>query len=62
MYRERSPVGISSPQEERHERTGEYTLHGDWINAWDPKEFERRMNNCIRAGYVCGTDGNPSIG
>jgi hypothetical protein len=39
-----------------------YTFHGDWFNAWDPKEFERRMNNCIRAGYICGTDGNPSVG
>ncbi|MEV1288023.1 DUF1996 domain-containing protein [Micromonospora sp. NPDC049679] len=36
-----------------------YTFHGDWINAWEPNEFERRMNTCIRAGYVCGTNGNP---
>jgi hypothetical protein len=39
-----------------------YTFHGDWMNAWEPKEFERRMSTCIRGGYICGTDGNPSEG
>jgi hypothetical protein len=39
-----------------------FTFHGDWLNAWEPREFERRMNVCIRAGYICGTDGNPSVG
>jgi len=36
-----------------------YTFHGDFFNAWDAAELQRRVNNCIRAGYICGTDGNP---
>jgi hypothetical protein len=36
-----------------------YTFHGDFMNAWDPAELERRMANCIRAQRVCGTNGNP---
>jgi hypothetical protein len=36
-----------------------YTFHGDFFNAWDPAELQRRVTNCIRAGYICGTDGNP---
>jgi hypothetical protein len=39
-----------------------YTFHGDWMNAWEPGEFERRMNTCVRGGYICGTDGRPSVG
>lgn len=36
-----------------------YTFHGDFMNAWDPAELQRRVANCINAGYICGTDGNP---
>ncbi|WP_285749278.1 DUF1996 domain-containing protein [Lentzea sp. NBRC 105346] len=36
-----------------------YTFHGDFLNAWDAAELQRRVSNCINAGYVCGTDGNP---
>jgi hypothetical protein len=36
-----------------------YTFHGDFFNAWDAAELQRRVTNCIRAGYICGTDGNP---
>jgi hypothetical protein len=36
-----------------------YTFHGDFLNAWDPGELQRRVDNCIKAGYVCGTDGIP---
>lgn len=36
-----------------------YTFHGDFINAWDPAELQRRVGNCINAGYICGTDGDP---
>ncbi|MFS8101835.1 DUF1996 domain-containing protein [Lentzea alba] len=36
-----------------------YTFHGDFMNAWEPAELERRVRNCINAGYICGTDGNP---
>jgi hypothetical protein len=36
-----------------------YTFHGDFMNAWDPAELERRVRNCINAGYICGVDGNP---
>ncbi|NKE56627.1 DUF1996 domain-containing protein [Lentzea sp. PSKA42] len=36
-----------------------YTFHGDFMNAWEPTELERRVRNCINAGYICGTDGNP---
>jgi hypothetical protein len=37
-----------------------YTFHGDFMNAWNPAELERRMRNCIRAQRICGTDGNPN--
>ena len=36
-----------------------YTFHGDFMNAWDQAELERRVRNCINAGYICGVDGNP---
>ncbi|WP_439655849.1 DUF1996 domain-containing protein [Lentzea sp. HUAS TT2] len=36
-----------------------YTFHGDFMNAWDPVELQRRVANCINAGYVCGVGGNP---
>ncbi|MFI6099104.1 DUF1996 domain-containing protein [Lentzea sp. NPDC051213] len=36
-----------------------YTFHGDFMNAWEPAELERRVRNCINAGYICGVDGNP---
>lgn len=36
-----------------------YTFHGDFMNAWDPAELERRVRNCINAGYICGVNGNP---
>jgi len=36
-----------------------YTFHGDWFNVWVPGELERRMNTCIRGGWICGVNGNP---
>jgi hypothetical protein len=36
-----------------------YTFHGDFMNAWNPAELERRMQNCIRAQRICGTSGIP---
>ena len=36
-----------------------YTFHGDFINAWDQPELERRVRNCVNAGRICGTNGNP---
>lgn len=36
-----------------------YTFHGDFMNAWDPAELRRRIDNCIRPNWKCGTDGNP---
>jgi hypothetical protein len=36
-----------------------YTFHGDFFNAWPSQELARRVTNCINAGYICGTDGNP---
>ncbi|WP_291411939.1 hypothetical protein [Actinophytocola sp.] len=36
-----------------------YTFHGDFMNAWDPGELQRRVTNCVNAGYICGTDGDP---
>jgi hypothetical protein len=36
-----------------------YTFHGDFMNAWDPAELQRRVSNCINAGYICGVDGKP---
>jgi hypothetical protein len=36
-----------------------YTFHGDFMNAWNPAELERRMRDCIRVYRICGTNGNP---
>ena len=36
-----------------------YTYHGDFINAWDQPELERRVRDCVNAGRICGTNGNP---
>ncbi|GIH10756.1 hypothetical protein Rhe02_88230 [Rhizocola hellebori] len=36
-----------------------YTFHGDFWNVWDQAELERRVRNCINAGYICGNDGCP---
>jgi hypothetical protein len=36
-----------------------YTFHGDFFNAWPAAELQRRVANCINAGYICGNDGNP---
>ncbi|MCZ7457889.1 DUF1996 domain-containing protein [Streptomyces sp. WMMC940] len=36
-----------------------HTFHGDFFNAWNQAELERRVRDCIVAGYICGTDGRP---
>ncbi|MEV4319380.1 DUF1996 domain-containing protein [Actinocrispum sp. NPDC049592] len=36
-----------------------YTFHGDFMNAWNPAELERRMRDCIRAQRICDVNGNP---
>ena len=36
-----------------------YTFHGDFWNVWDQAELERRVRNCINAGFICGNDGCP---
>ncbi|HEY0637492.1 MAG TPA: DUF1996 domain-containing protein [Pseudonocardiaceae bacterium] len=36
-----------------------YTFHGDFMNAWNQAELERRVRDCIVAGYICGTNGVP---
>jgi hypothetical protein len=36
-----------------------FTFHGDFWNVWDQAELERRVDICIRQGYICGTDGCP---
>ncbi|HEU4421440.1 MAG TPA: DUF1996 domain-containing protein [Pilimelia sp.] len=36
-----------------------YTFHGDFWNAWVQPELERRVRDCINAGYICGNDGYP---
>ncbi|MGY0236274.1 DUF1996 domain-containing protein [Longispora urticae] len=38
-----------------------YTFHGDFFNAWDAVQLQRRVTNCVNAGYVCGNDGNPIL-
>lgn len=37
-----------------------YTFHGDFMNAWDQAELQRRVTNCLNTGRKCGTDGNPA--
>ncbi|WP_020519131.1 DUF1996 domain-containing protein [Catelliglobosispora koreensis] len=36
-----------------------YTFHGDFWNVWDQAELQRRVRDCINAGYICGNDGCP---
>jgi hypothetical protein len=36
-----------------------YTFHGDFMSAWDPVELQRRVSDCVNAGYICGVGGNP---
>lgn len=36
-----------------------YTFHGDFWNVWDQAELQRRVRDCINAGYICGADGCP---
>lgn len=36
-----------------------YTFHGDFMNAWDQAELERRVRDCVNAGYICGAGGSP---
>jgi hypothetical protein len=36
-----------------------WTFHGDFFNAWDQGELERRVRDCINAGFICGNDGVP---
>jgi len=36
-----------------------YTFHGDFWNVWDQAELERRVDVCIRQGYICGNNGCP---
>lgn len=36
-----------------------YTFHGDFFNAWNASELQRRVSTCINGGYICGNDGNP---
>lgn len=30
------------------------SLHGDWMNGWDPDIMDLIVNNCINPGYDCG--------
>lgn len=36
-----------------------YTFHGDFWNVWDQAELQRRVRDCINAGYICGNNGCP---
>jgi hypothetical protein len=36
-----------------------YTFHGDFWNVWDQAELQRRVRDCINAGFICGNDGCP---
>ena len=37
-----------------------FTLHGDFINAWDPKALKQRVDDCLRRAITCDTDGLPA--
>ena len=30
------------------------SIHGDWMNGWDPDIMELIVKNCINTGYDCG--------
>jgi hypothetical protein len=36
-----------------------FTLHGDFINAWDQQALAKRVDNCLRRSIKCDTDGLP---
>jgi hypothetical protein len=35
---------------------GGYSMHGDWINGWDPAIEEVWLNRCVRAGVDCNSN------
>ncbi|TLQ43648.1 hypothetical protein [Streptomyces marianii] len=39
--------------------TAGHDARGDFFNAWNQAEPERRVRDCAVAGYICGTDGRP---
>jgi hypothetical protein len=36
---------------------GQYTGHGDFVNAWDQRELERLVENCLNKLAHCGSGG-----
>jgi Domain of unknown function (DUF1996) len=36
-----------------------FTLHGDFINAWDQRALKKRVDKCLRRSVKCDTDGLP---
>jgi hypothetical protein len=32
---------------------GGYSIHGDWVNGWDPKYMNILVDNCLRSRSDC---------
>jgi Domain of unknown function (DUF1996) len=50
-------LALSSDAMSGHAMPGGTTAHGDFINAWDPAELERRVVTCLNAARVCNAAG-----
>jgi hypothetical protein len=51
-------LATGSGDDAHHDGHG-WTIHGDFFNAWEPAELERRVEGCLRRGVKYGTDGLP---
>jgi hypothetical protein len=38
---------------------GQYSMHADFMNAWDPTLLQSRIDRCIKAGIACDVNGKP---
>jgi Domain of unknown function (DUF1996) len=50
-------VSLSSDAMSGQQMPAGLTAHGDFINTWDPAEFDRRVATCLNTAKVCDTNG-----
>jgi Domain of unknown function (DUF1996) len=50
-------LALSSDSMSGHAMPSGTTAHGDFINTWDPAEFERRVVTCLNVAHVCNPAG-----
>ncbi|HWZ65254.1 MAG TPA: DUF1996 domain-containing protein [Patescibacteria group bacterium] len=59
-------VGLATPDNSNHNFAfslssgAYYTLHGDFINSWQPKELQKFITNCMNVHKNCGSTPRPN--